>query len=103
MNKTTVVIMGKAITIQYAVHEPAYVEWQMNAPVEGLEDEMELLNVLLRTHYSDFIESACREASFYNAYAATAAADDWMDSLRYTQGIRRGLFNPGDEEEDIPF
>lgn len=102
MDKITVVIMGKAITIHYTMHEPAYVEWTLGTPIEGLEKEMDLLNVLLRTHYCDFIESACREAAFFNAYAATVAADDWMDSHRYTHGIRRELFNP-DDEEDCPF
>jgi len=103
MHKTQVTIMGISIVIHYEIHDPAYVEWRIQETSEDLKNEMELLNILLRTHYTGFIESACREACFYDSYATNAATDDWTDSLRYTQGIRSGLFNPQDDDDDIPF
>lgn len=104
VNKADVTIMGISVRIKYAIHDPAYVEWKLEeanqeSAVEGWpDDEMELLNVLLRVHYSDFIEAACREQAYYDSYAASAAADDWADSLSYAKGIQ-GLF----KDEDIPF
>lgn len=97
MNKTSVTIMGISIQIRYHIHDPAYVEWTLQRADKD-DDEMELLNVLLRVHYSDFIEAACREQAYYDSYAAAAAADDWADSLSYAKGIQN-IF----KDEDIPF
>ena len=108
MSKTSVVIMGISIPVRYTIHDPAYVEWTIDAwelhqnPDSNYpHHEMNLLQILLRVHYSDLIESVCRETTYYNNYAAAASvADDWADSLRYTKQGLKGLFN---EEEDIPF
>lgn len=104
MQSTLVVIMGLPVAIKYAIHDPAYVEWTLEGVmVDCLEDypndEMKLLEVLLRTHYSEFIESCCREACYYDNYASQAAvADDWADSLRYVSAAKN-LF----KDEDVPF
>ena len=105
MQRAVVTIMGVAIEIKFAIHDPAYVEWRIAAV--GVDptvddwpaDEMELLDVLLRTHYSPYIEAACRETCYYNNYAsAAAAADDWADALQYVKAAKN-LF----KDEDIPF
>ena len=104
MKKTAVIIMGIPLNIRYNIHEPSYVEWNLDLLEKSANppdnyDEMELLNILLRTHYCNFIESACRENAFYENYAATQAADDWADSLRYVK-TATCLF---EDNEDISF
>jgi hypothetical protein len=97
MNKASVTIMGISIGIHYAIHDPAYVEWKLENS-DSDDDALELLTVLLRTHYSGFIEAACREQAYYDNYAACAVSDDWADSLSYTKGIQNVF-----KDEDIPF
>lgn len=106
MSRVKVTIMGIPINIMYTINEPSYVEWRIEAAV-GIQtqsypkDEMEMLNILLRTHYSPFIEAACREAFHFETMAQNYAADDWMDSLKYMKGVKK-IFEDY-TQEDIPF
>lgn len=96
-SRTEVIILGRPIRVHFTIHEPAYVEWSLIPKDEGNETEMKLLDMLLRTHYCQFIESACREAAFYQAYAASAASDDWADDLAFIKYAKELL------TEDVPF
>ena len=64
MLDTIVYLMGYAIKIRYAIHHPSYVEWKLMAS-EKWVDEHDVLDLVLRYHYSNYIEAACREHSFY--------------------------------------
>lgn len=78
LTETEVYIMGYPVTIAYTIHEPSYVEWKIRATTRW-EDEHDLLNVLLRIHYAEFIEAVCREHSFYVAYADAQGAPETED------------------------
>lgn len=108
MYKTDVIIMGYSIDIYFTLHEPSYVEWEIGASRWASEDkkatfraEADLLNVLLRTHYSEFIESRCREADFYRSYAESQGASDWQDAAVYAGLSFKSLLS--DDDEDSPF
>lgn len=85
MNEIEIYLLGYPLLISYQLHDPNYVEWKLKAH-KTWEDEFELLNVLLRIHYSAYIEAACREHHFYEEYARSAG---WKPM--------------GEIEEDIPF
>ena len=71
MQTTTVYIMGYPIEIDYRIHDPSYIEWNVTAN-DGSEHESQLLNVLLRVHYNQFIEAVLREHDYYHEYAKRA-------------------------------
>lgn len=61
-------LLGYGIEIQYIVHEGGYVEWSIRPDENSKDSSVELLNVLLRIHYNDFIEAMCRENSHMSDY-----------------------------------
>jgi hypothetical protein len=71
MEDFDVLIMGYPINICYRIHDPSYVEWSLVNKI-GAAEEIELLNILLRVHYGEFIEAAIREHHFYESYAKSA-------------------------------
>lgn len=71
MTKTEIYIMGYPVQIAYTIHHPDYVEWKLVAS-KTWEGEHDLLNVLLRVHYHQYIEAAIREHAFMEHYAAAA-------------------------------
>jgi len=84
VTKTEIYIMGYPVQIAYTIHHPDYVEWKLVAS-KTWEGEHDLLNVLLRVHYHQYIEAAVREHAFMEQYAAAAGHgygdDDWPDML----------------------
>ena len=48
MRETTISIIGHAVPITYTVFEGAYIDWQV-------PKQHPLLNILLRTHYNEYI------------------------------------------------
>lgn len=102
MTKTEIYIMGYPVQIAYKIHHPDYVEWDLKAS-KTWEAEHDILNVLLRIHYSQFIEAAVREHAFMEQYAATAGypndkyEDLLMDDAAYYTGP--DVF----DENDPPF
>lgn len=85
MIKTEVYILGYPIPISYQIHDPAYVEWKIECTTKSWETEHDLLNVLLRMHFCEYIEAAIREHAFMEQYAASQghATDDWNDAASY--------------------
>lgn len=98
MTKTEIYIMGYPVQIAYTIHQPDYVEWKLIASNQW-EGEHDLLNVLLRVHYHQYIEAAIRENAFMEQYAAAAGAgwNDPSDDYEHMDW----LLKP--KEEDIPF
>ena len=99
MTKTEIYIMGYAVQIAYVIHHPDYVEWKLVAS-RTWEGEHDLLNVLLRVHYHQYIEAAIREHAFIEQYAAAAGntSDDYMDAASYW-----AAGSPFGKNEDLPF
>jgi hypothetical protein len=98
-----ITIMGITIRVHYTIHEPSYVEWELRSAQQKMENlsekhypikEMQLLSVLLRTHYSQFIEAVIRESAFYQSYAESQGRDDYIPPLDAFS-----VFN----DEDVPF
>ena len=95
MNEMEIYILGHAIKIKFQIHDRGYIAWKLS-PEKWLP-EHDLLDVLLRIHCQQLIESYCREEAHYQHYAANAQYDDRMDSYRYAMGPYKK------PEEDIPF
>lgn len=74
MINTEIYILGYPVRIKYHIHDPAYVEWQILA-TKDWETEHDLLNVLLRLHFCEYIEAAIREHAFMEQYAAAQGHD----------------------------
>lgn len=78
MIETEIYILGYPVMIRYIVHDPSYVEWHLVCN-HSARDVHDLLNVLLRVHFSEFIEAACREHHFYKLYAESQGAPETED------------------------
>jgi hypothetical protein len=62
MNETILTIMGFPVTLRYTVYEGGYIEWHLKSPNHDITE------LLLRFHYTAFIETELRKAWFEEEY-----------------------------------
>ena len=82
MKKTKITLFGFIIHIEYQIHDQNYIEWRVFDD-EPSTFKYDFLEMLLRIHYNEYIESRIREVAYYHSYSE-----------------RVGAFQP---EEDTPF
>jgi hypothetical protein len=76
MQVSTVVLMGIPIKIRYQFHEGNYLEWRLTLAIAHQDithPHTELLELLLRTSHSSYIEATLRELTHHQSYAEQAA------------------------------
>lgn len=65
MNTSTLTILGIVIQFQYTIYDPSYIEWSIHA---NDVNRNVLLEILLRIHYTAYIEAQLREDWFRREY-----------------------------------
>jgi len=61
MNEETFIILGFPVRLRYNIHQrPSYVEWHIVDDMSNAST-VELLEQLLRVHYTQWIENVIRE------------------------------------------
>jgi hypothetical protein len=72
MSETFIYLYGYKLKIRYAIYDPHYIEWRLIPDQDTWTEDHEVLNLLLRMHHNDYIESIIRESEYYSAYARDA-------------------------------
>jgi len=72
MKEETFVILGLPVRIRYTIHsKPYFVEWYVLGDVEAVGANIELLEQLLRVHYTQWIEKTILELEWERSHGDT--------------------------------
>jgi hypothetical protein len=79
MKKIVITIMGQKIEIEYQVHSDTHIEWCLCTTDAQNGCNTQLLDMLLKIHYTPYIESIIREFAHYHSYSERVGAfpDDY--------------------------
>jgi len=72
MNEVTLTILGFPVIFRYVIYDGGYTEWHVKPSDDSL------LSMLLRTHYSAYIEAELRKAWFEREYTENLCSSSQM-------------------------